>query len=283
MVANRRAGFTLAETLVALTLSSLLVVMVSTVFLVQNRYYALQLERTATQDNARTVTEMVASEVRSISSGGVVIADNDHLVVRSPIVLAVVCAQPTGSRVSVHFEGGEGDLDTDEVSGFAVQDPSTLDWSYYDVDWSTINQSGGTPAGDCAANGADTVGAYDEFKQLRRLGNYHGSLPDIGDILMLYRNVEYQFATSEMDTSTIGLFRGIYGGTLTEFATGMDTTAQFQYRTGGTTYANSVTGGSLDAIDAIRIGAHARRRPQTGGVDDVTFGWSVNVFLRNGG
>ena len=62
-----------------------------------------------------------------------------------------------------------------------------------------------------------------------------------------------------------------------------DASAGFQYRTGGSTYANTVSGGSLANIDAIRIVAQARRRPETGGVDDVTFGWGVNVFLRNGG
>lgn len=44
MVAGGRAGFTLVEAIIALTLSSVLVVLVGTVFLVQNQYYALQLE-----------------------------------------------------------------------------------------------------------------------------------------------------------------------------------------------------------------------------------------------
>jgi hypothetical protein len=63
----------------------------------------------------------------------------------------------------------------------------------------------------------------------------------------------------------------------------MDASAQFMYRTGGSTYATSVSGGNLALIDAIRIEARARRAPQTGGVDDVTFGWGVNIALRNGG
>ena len=75
--------------------------------------------------------------------------------------------------------------------------------------------------------------------------------------------------------------RGVYGAPLVEFATGMDTTAQFQYRTGGTTYADTVSSSSLGDIDAIRIVADARKRAPTGGQEDLTFGWSVNVTLRN--
>jgi hypothetical protein len=31
----------------------------------------------------------------------------------------------------------------------------------------------------------------------------------------------------------------------------------------------------------IRIVAEARKKAETGGVDDVMFGWSVNIALRN--
>jgi hypothetical protein len=61
----------------------------------------------------------------------------------------------------------------------------------------------------------------------------------------------------------------------------MDTTARFQYRTGGTTYGDTITSGSLDDIDAVRLVADARKRSTSGGLDDVRFGWSVNMILRN--
>jgi hypothetical protein len=61
----------------------------------------------------------------------------------------------------------------------------------------------------------------------------------------------------------------------------MDASAQFQYRTGGSTYGDTIAAASLDDIDAVRIVAEARRRAQSGGQQDVTFGWSVNVVLRN--
>jgi hypothetical protein len=101
--------------------------------------------------------------------------------------------------------------------------------------------------------------------------------------MMLYRKVEYRIQTSTMDPNTLGLFRGIYGGTLVELSTGLNSTAGFQYRTGGASYANSVSGPpNLGQIDAIRILAQARVRPQAGLGGDITYGWGVNVHLRNG-
>jgi prepilin-type N-terminal cleavage/methylation domain-containing protein len=282
VVAAGRAGFTLVEAIVALALSSVLVVLVGTTFLVQNQYYALQVERAAAHDNARMVTELIASELRSTMLGGVKTAGNKELVIRSPVALAVVCATQLGHKAAVHIEGGDTLMDTDEITGVALRDSTTTGWSYKDDDWSKFHLAGGTPAVACHANGADTVGARDEFHDIMKLNSYFsGGDPPPGSVLMFYREVEYEFKTSELDPATLGLFRKIAGGTAVEFATGMDSDAQFKYRTGGSTYANSVSGANVANIDAIRIEAQARRAPQTGGVDDVTYGWGVNVVLRN--
>lgn len=281
---GRADGFTLVEAIVAMTLTSVLVMLVATTFLVQNRYYATQLARTATQDNARMVTEMVASELRSLTDSAVVVAANRQLVVRSPMVMAVVCAQLSSpARITVQMDGGEAGLTQSEVSGFGVRGTNGV-WSYYDITgWSRISSPSTAAAADCYANGADTVGISGDFQRLTRINTYHGSWPPNGTVMMIYRKVEYRIQTSTMDPTTLGLFRGMYGGTLVELATGLDSSSGFLYRTGGASYATSVTGAAnLGAIDAIRIVAETRTRPQAGGTDDVTYGWGVNVHLRNG-
>lgn len=280
----RRGGFTLVEAIVALTLSSVLVILVGTTFVVQNRYYARQVARATAQDNARMVTEMVASELRSLPDSAVVLAENLRLVVRSPMVMVVVCGRDvTPTRITVHMRGGEAALMTSEVSGFGIR-ASTGRWSYYDIGrWSAIRSTGGDGPADCMAGGADTVGITAEFIRLWKINTYAGSWPPDGTVMMIYRTVEYKIQTSTLDPSTLGLFRGIYGGTLVELATGLNTTAGFQYRTGGSSYANSVSGAAnLGRIDAIRIVAQARTRPRAGQGAPVTYGWGVNVHLRNG-
>lgn len=275
-----RAGFTLVEMIVAMTISTLVVGMVAGLFLAQNQFYTLQSLQSSAQDNARSVTELLAAQIRSTPAGGVAKAEKDSLRIRAPMVMGVVCGT-FGQFAYVHFEGGEDGLDEEEVGGFGVLDSGTGQWSYYSTNWSGIDGGVTQAARDCYDNGADTVGIRDEFHRLRRTAVYHGSVPTVGTMIMIFRETRFAFRTSVMDPTTRGLFRASYGDTLVEYATGMDTTAQFQYRTGGSTYANSVPGGSLSSIDAIRIVAQARRPAPTGTQDEVRYGWSVNVPLRN--
>ena len=261
-------------------LSSVIIILVSTTFLVQNQYYSSQTLRAAAHDNARTATERMATEVRSVMEGGFVVAGAGTLTIRSPMLLAVVCDRQ-GNNISVHSEGGESGVDTDEVAGVGWLDVSTGDWDYRTATWSYVDQSGGQPASDCADNGADTTGAFSSFHRLRRFNLLYGGTPDEGDVVMLYRETTFKIQTSVLEPTTLGLFRGIYGQSLVELSTGMDATAKFQYRTGGSTYADTVTAVNVANIDAVRIVADARQRSQSGGQDDVQFGWSVNIALPN--
>jgi Tfp pilus assembly protein PilW len=89
--ARVRAGFTLVETLIALVLSMVILLLVSHTFLVQNQFYATQTLRVGAQDNVRAATELMASEVRNVAEGGVVVAGARTLTVRSPMAIGVLC------------------------------------------------------------------------------------------------------------------------------------------------------------------------------------------------
>ncbi len=259
-------------------LSSVVVVLVGTTFLVQNRYYATEVKRALVHDNARAVTDLLTPVIRSVTEGGVVVAGPRTLTVRTPIVIAVVCNRQA-NFADVYNEGGESAIDTLEVAGVALRDTLTGAWTYANTDWSNIDGSGGAPANDCAAKGADTTGVAANFHRIRRLASLTG-LPDEGDLLMIFRETTFSFAPSAMDSSTWALYRQPYGQTPVEYATGIDTTAAFQYRVNGS-YVDTVSAGQLDLIDAVRISANARLPAPTGGVEDVSFGWSVNIQLRN--
>jgi len=280
-VAGTRAGFTLAETLIALVLSSFIIGLVSHTFLVQNQYYSTQTLRTGAQDNARAATELMASEIRTTMEDGVLVAGPRTLTLRSPVTMTIVCSKVGFPNIDVFNDGGEGQIDTLEVAGVAARDPATGSWESANATWGYINSSAAGSAGNCADYGADTTGVSATFHRLRRFNLLLSAVPDEGDVVMLFRETTFKIQASQLDTTTLGLFRGVYGDSLLEFATGIDTTAQFQYRTGGTTYADTVPSAALSDIDAIRVVADARKAAPTGGQDDITFGWSVNVALRN--
>lgn len=266
--------------MIALVLSSVVVILVSGTFLVQSQYYSSQTRSVGVHDNARVATARVAGEIRSMMDDGFVVAGARTMTIRSPIVLAAVCGR-SGNDVFVHFEGGEVGLDVDEVAGVAVRNGSTGAWTYRSTTWATVDGGSSGAAAACAGNGADTSWAVSEFHELDNLETLGASVPNRGDLLMLFRETTFRIQASVLDTMTMGLFRQRYGESLVEFASGMDTTAQFQYRTGGTTYADTIVGSAVNDIDAVRIVADARLPARSGMQQDVTFGWSVNVAVRN--
>lgn len=229
----------------------------------------------------RAVTELMAREIRTAMAGGIVVAGPRTLTVRSPIAVTLVCNRNGAPRTDVYHDGGEGSFDTDEVGGVARRDPSTGEWTAVNTTWSAIDGSAPDPAGECASNGADTVGASGDFHRLANLNTLFAPPPNVGEAVMLFRETTFKIQPSVLDPGTLGIFRAPYGEPFVEFATGVDTTAQFRYRTTGGTYVDTVSGASLADVDAVRLVADARKPAPTGGVEDITFGWSVNVPLRN--
>ena len=279
-----RRGFTLVETLIALVLSSIVIILVSTTFLVQNQYQATQVHRAAAQDNARSATDLLVGELRSSMRDGVILAGNRTLTVRSPVALATVCGRSgfLGTVVDLHIDGGIAGIDTGEIAGAALHDRSNGEWRYERVAWSFIDGGSVGSAARCATQGADTVNATAHFHSARRFFLVFDfvSTPDVGELVMLFRETKFTIRPSDFDSSSLALFREPYGESPVEFASGIDTTAHFQYRLGGTTYQDTVIAGSVGDIDAVRIVLDARRRPSSVG-EDVTFGWATNRALWN--
>ena len=266
-----------------MVLSSVVILLVSSTFLVQNNYYATQTQLTGAHDNARVATELVATELRSTMRDGIVVAGAGTLTVRSPMAVGVICDRSGAGEADVYTEGGQQALTTSEIAGIAVRDSVTGDWTYAGATWGTLDRSDVSSAANCFANGADTVGARADYHRVGGLNALFGTTPSVGDVFMLFRETTFKIQTSELDPSGLGLFRGVQGGVLVEFATGMDPTARFRYRTGGGTYVDTVTAGSLDDIDFVRVEAGARKPARTGGREDITFGWAVNIPVRNAG
>lgn len=262
-----------------MTLASILIILVSGVFLVQSDFYGRVTQRTRVHESSRSVSDLVASEARSAVKGGVLVADPDRFVFRTPLAVAAVCAVQ-GTTVYAFLPGGP-EIDEDRVAGFALQDSLTGDWTFHPASWSAILGMGGAPDDRCADDGADTTGLADHFVAFTQLGSIAPDQPDPGELVMVYREVEFLFDDSDLDPEATALFVGEYGQDLYEFATGMDSVARFEYRTGDTTHVSSVAGGQLAAVDGVRVWARTRARPETGVGEDVLFGWALEIPLRS--
>ena len=270
-----RAGFTLLEAIVALTLSSVIVTLVSSVFLTQNNFYRTVVQRTRVQDNLRVVTDLIASEVRGVAGGGVTLAESRRFVVRLPIAMGGVCRAESAAG-HVYMPGLSG-IDPTEVAGYARQDANG-DWTYTADTWSNLlGSSGSSDATAClTTSGADTVGAIADFGWFLIPGG-----TTLGEVIMIYREVEFKIDQSQLNPRTLAVYRGVTGDTLREFATGITTDTRFQYRNAGDVYKNSATGGSLLNLESIRLIASASATDSIGGINSYSYEWTVGIWLTN--
>ena len=276
MVGSRNTGgFTLLEAMVALTLSTLIVSLVASVFLAQNDFYALVMERSKVQDNLRVVSDLIASEIRGVSWGGVTTAQSRRFVVRLPLAMGGVChAQTNRGRV---YMPGLSEIDGDDVAGYATQDGNG-DWTYTTDTWSNLLiSSGAADASNCVLiSGADTVGATQDYGRLLISGG-----TTLGEVIMIWQEVEFKIDQSELNPTTLAVFRGVTGDTLREFATGITPDTKFEYSKDGSTFYSSVTGVALDSIQAIRVTTSAIASDSTGTVDAYEYEWTVKIPLKN--
>ncbi len=249
--------------------------LVSSVFLTQNNFYRSVLQRTRVQDNLRIVTDLIASEVRGVAGGGVTLAESRRFVVRLPIAMAGVCrAEASGGHV---YMPGLSEIYGNEVAGYARQDGAG-NWTYAADTWSNLlGSSGSADASECLTTaGADTVGAIADYGRFVISGG-----TTLGEVIMVYREVEFKIDQSQLRPQTLAVYRGVSGDTLREFATGITPDTKFEYRLPGSAYQNSIPVGSVAGIEKIRVTASAIATDSVGGIPSYSHEWTVGIPLRN--
>lgn len=278
--ASSKAGFTLVEALVALTISTLLVGLVTSVFVAQSDLYDDVVRRSDAHADVRSVVDLVAGAVRGASEGSFVVAASDQMVLRVPVTVGMVC-DIQGSAVSTYLPRSGAGLDTSSVSGYAFQDAAGA-WSYVADAWSGLYDSSGTGVkDDCGTAGMDTTALpAAHFVALGGPGSH--TYAREGAPLLLHRDLELRLETSALDPSRIGLFRGTYGATLVEVASGLGSGSAFEYRIrGDATFSASVSGSDLGNIHAVRMTAEAVAPPGGAGLDPYAYELSRVVPIRN--
>jgi prepilin-type N-terminal cleavage/methylation domain-containing protein len=100
-----RAGFTLAEVMVGLTLSSLLAGIVFQVVRGQSRFAQVQAARQEVQQNARAALAVLSGELRAAQAEGLVSADTASITFLLPRVWGVSCGGGTPTRLPAIFPG----------------------------------------------------------------------------------------------------------------------------------------------------------------------------------
>lgn len=274
-----RRGFTLVEALVSMLLSTLIVILVTTTFLVQNEFYSDAAKRSALQENVRGAVSLVSTELRGVAAGGIAAAEADSVVYRVPLAIGGVCAV-NGAETYLHLPLEGGGVVESEVAGYAVRDADGA-WTHTASTWASIYHSNGVgPAQTCRTAGADTVGALADFYRLDNL--VASPALQAGDLVMVYREMTFKLAPSVLDSSSTAVFWGQAGQDLTEFANSLGSESAFQYRlSNSSTFRDFVRGGGRERIVVVRFSALGTAPASRMNRDSLSYDLSVTVPLGN--
>jgi prepilin-type N-terminal cleavage/methylation domain-containing protein len=227
---SNRAGFTLAEVMVALTMTAVIGAAVTGVFVTQSRFFDTQEKVAFARGVSRGGMNMMVSELRMLEQGGgLVTASSKHVRVRAPYAMGIVCGNTgvlTISRLPADpfMYAGAG------FSGYAVRDKATGLYTY--VTGGTVSSPSSTAANICNAAGITVVsdGGGNFDGQAVQLSGLPSPPPAIGSPVLLFQEVRYRFKPSINVPGRIALFRRVVAtGVDEELVAPFDTSAGFRF------------------------------------------------------
>jgi prepilin-type N-terminal cleavage/methylation domain-containing protein len=281
-----RAGFTLAEVLVALVLTAVLGAAATTTFVSQSRFFDKQDKVSAARGVSRSSLNMVLSEVRMVErSGGVEAAEADSITLNVPYAMGLYCSISAGTTMSLSMLPVDSlTLANAGYSGYAYRTSETT----YTYELSGTKPMGGL-APSCTAVGIDVNLVPVVGGVVNIVVNTDPGLKK-GTPVLLYQQISYIFRASSSVPGTIALWRRVHHPNLLvpnpfvveELVAPFAPTAGFGYYVGDVAVAqSSVAAGSLDQITGIELTLDGTsERPESDGSYQVT-PYSTSVFFKN--
>lgn len=285
-----RAGFVLAELLVAMVIAAIIGVALTQLVLSQSRFAALQGGIMQARGGARAALNVLASELRMVSDSGLVAGTRDSVTVRVPYAYGVACGQSGGYVTVSLLPADSASFFSASTRGYAWRDTTGL---FVFVDAVTIANpnaplascTGLTPRITTLSATGWSARAVTVPNDLRRTPPG----PPPGSVVYLYQLVRYAFAPSVQLPGRIGLWRTVLlpsGGTVSrdELVAPFDTSASFRFLVGSAltprltppapAYLDSVLGLQLLLVAASETAPEGRTKP-------VQFNITSNVVFRN--
>lgn len=259
-----RAGASLVEMLLVLALGGLITAAAVSAIAPTNELARAATESTQHEDGARSTVHLLATDLRRVPAGGVLVATSDSVVVAIPLAVGAACAND-GSAVTIYFGLGGGVLDTAAVDGYAVRNA--------DGTWTQTTHAGGslfstavqgrTP---CVSSGGGEAGNESDYY------TFTADMPMLqpADAVFLWDRQTFRFGASLLDPTTRGFHHASTETNSVEVAYALHPLSRFQYRlTGSTTWAPAVDSNGVGSIDAIRVLAGAASGSETDMVRDI--------------
>ncbi len=280
----KKAGFTLVELMVALTVTSVLVASILGLLIGQGRAVDRMRGGADQLEQVRAVTDFIAAEIEDLPRGAMVAAESDSIAFRLPIAWGAVCGDlsrltktkdktktPSGVvpniTSGVFLEPLPSALGAPTPEGFGVA-ADGVNWTWFDVsNWSGLSLVATQAARQaCLALDTSVVLVSDSletsrFHEFASLEAYLGMIPPEGMVIAPYMYVSYYFKTG---TDGMVLYRATAAGAQ-KLAWPFGADAGFYFRLEDNTDVSSMSGVGLGDIRWLHLNLPALRSdPRTG-------------------
>jgi hypothetical protein len=242
-----RAGTSLVEMVLVIGLGGLITAAAVSTIAPTNELARAATESIETQEGARSTVYLLASSLRRVQAGGVLLATADSVVVAMPVAVGAFCAND-GSRLSAYLGLGDRALVPAVVDGYAIRN-SYGNWGYTAYAGTSLFSNATPGRTACIAAGGGAAGRDSDYF---RFSTSTSIVPGTG--FLVWDRQTFRFGASVLDPTTRGFHYGPTGGASAEVAYGLHAQSGFRYRLrGSTTWYGSVSSYNLRNIDAIRV------------------------------
>lgn len=271
-----RAGFTLAETMVALVLTAVIGAAVTGVFVAQSRFFDRTEKLSFARGVSRGATNIIMSEMRMLEAAGAVVGSpaptNRRITLRVPYALGIVCGNLGVLTVS-RFPSDPSILSDSGFSGYAYR---TAAGTYTYVTSST-RPVAGTASVCTASNIAVLTGLGGVVEQLPLVGS-----PVVAQPVFYFQNITYEFKASAAVPGRVALWRRIESRNIDEeLVAPFDTTAKFRFYINNRATPQTAVPGAVNTITGFELvlDGLSERRGSNGQFERVPL--KTSVFFRN--
>ena len=266
-----RAGFSLAELLVATVLLGIVGGALTRLVVDQMRFFdGVQVARGA-RSAARGSMNVMLSELRMVQdSGGVtaIAGNNKSITVRVPYRFGMFCATTGGVSTVSMLPADSATLALSTFKGYGYR---ARPWGT-NVGGRYILQEGGTATVSGSASRCTGTAAGEAGIATMTVNGRSGQIMDVtpampagigpGIPIMFYQNVTYSFASSSLYPGKIGLFRTVNDGTPEELMAPFATDARFRYFQAGDDTSRTTAPALSDIRGvAVMLTAEGSRKP----------------------
>ena len=226
-----RAGFSLAELLVAVVLLGIVGGALTRLVVDQMRFFDnVQVSR-GTRAAARNSMNVMLSELRMVQALGGVTAvgvDNKSITVNVPYRFGTICGSAAGLTTVSMLPMDSASASLASYAGYGWRDSATTTWTMV-ASGGVLPTLVGTTAAICTAASINTLSINGRSGQIYTIPSAFAAGTKVGWAVMFYQSVKYSFEASTLYPGKLGLYRTVNGGTPEELMAPYGSTARFNY------------------------------------------------------